>query len=174
MTESAPIESPQAAPCHATRWLAATIFCLLLLTIGAATGVSMFEQFKAQVTHLQTKLKSLPQIKYLAVLLDEKNAPAQLATFDPQDGYVQIQRLNNVTEGREESLQLWSLDERGQALALGIVAPKLKTSQIRVTEKILAQTKALVISVENKGGADPGQQPNQPYLFSGTVIQKAL
>jgi len=172
MTETISTESPK--PCHATRWLAATIFCLILLAIGAATGISMFEQFKAQVAHLQSKLKSLPQIKYMAVLLDEKHAPAQLATFDPLDGYVQIQRLNEVTEGREQSLQLWALDESGQALSLGVVAPKLKTSQIRVSEKIFAQAKALVISVENKGGAEPGRKPNLPYLFSGTVIQKAL
>jgi anti-sigma-K factor RskA len=160
-------------PCHATRWLAATLACLILLVIGAATMVSMYEQFKAQVTHLQAKLKSVPQIKFVAVLLDEKQLPAQLVTFDPLDGYLQIQRLNDLKEGPEDSMQLWALDESGRPLSLGVVTPKLKTSQMRVSEKILTQAKGLAVSVENKGGVEPDRAPRLPYLLTGALIQKA-
>jgi anti-sigma-K factor RskA len=173
MTESTQAPSQQ-LPCHATRWRIATLACLILLAIAAASGMSMLEQFKAQLSHLQTKLKSVPQIKYIAVLLDDKHMPAQLLTFDPQDGFLQVQRLNDVKEGQEDSMQLWALDDSGQALSLGVITPKIKTAQLPVSDKILSQASALAISVENKGGVEAGQLPRLPYLFTGVLIQKAL
>ena len=71
------------------------------------------EQFKAQLVHLQAKLKSVPQVRYVAVLLDDKAAPALLVTFAPQEGALQLQRLNAVKEGREDSMQLWALPAGG-------------------------------------------------------------
>jgi len=161
-------------PCHATRWRVATLFCLILLALAGATGMSMMEQFKAQLTHLQGKLKSVPQLKYIAVLNDEQHQPALLVTFDPQDGYMQIQRLSNVKEGPEDSMQLWALDESDQPLSLGVVAPGIKTAQLRTTDQVLSLARRLAISVENKGGVEPGRMPRLPYLFTGSVIQKAL
>jgi len=166
--------SPTSPPCHATRWRIATIVCLILLAIAAATGMSMMEQFKAQLIHMQTKLKSTPQIKYVAVLLDDKQQPAQLITFDPLDGYVQIQRLNDVKEGREDSLQLWALDSEGRPLSLGVITTKIKTAQLPASDKILSQATALAVGVENKGGVEPGRAPRLPYLFAGALIRKAL
>ncbi len=166
---------PSTPPCHVVRWRVATFACMILLATAAATGVSMMEQFKAQLTHMQTKLKSLPQVKYVSVLLDDKHQPAQLITFDPQDGYLLVQRLNDVKEGQEDSMQLWALDEQGQPLSLGVLPVKIKTAQIRVSDKILSQAKGLAISVENKGGTlEPEQPPRLPYLFIGALIQKAM
>jgi len=156
------------------RWRLATIACVILLAVAAATMVSMMEQFKAQVTHLQTKLKTVPQTKYVAVLLDDKQLPAMLLTFDPQDGYLQVQRLNDVKEGREDSMQLWALDTEGRALSLGVLPTKLKTAQVPVTDKILSQATSLAISVEEKGGVELGRLPRLPYLFTGALIKKAL
>ncbi len=166
--------APPETPCHATRWRIATIVCLVLLALAGATGVSLMEQFKAQLTHLQRKLKSAPQVRFVAVLQDDQHQPAQLVTFDPQDGYVLIQRLNDVKEGREDSLQLWALDDQGRALSLGVLSPGLRTLQLRVTEATLAQTKTLAVSVESKGGVEAGQLPSLPYLFTGALIRKAL
>lgn len=45
---------------------------------------------------------------YIAVLLDEKQAPAMPVTLDPLDGALQLQRLTNVAEGREGSVPLWT------------------------------------------------------------------
>jgi len=166
-----PQSEPPASPTN--YWRIATVICLIMLAIAAATGMSMMAQFKAQMTHMQGKLKSLPHVKYIALLQDEQHLPAQLITFDPQDGYAQIQRLNDVKEGREQSLQLWALDDSGRPLSLGVLTPKLQTAQIPVTDKILSQARKLVISVETKGGIEPDQPPRQPYLFEGLVIQKA-
>jgi anti-sigma-K factor RskA len=156
------------------RWRLATIVCLVLLAIATATIFSMQEQFKAQIEHLQTKMKSLPQVKYVAVLLDDKHEPAQLLTFDPQDGYLQVQRLNEVNEGQEDSMQLWALDDSGRPLSLGVLPAKLKTAQVQVSDKILAQAVGLAISVESRGGVAPDQAPRLPYLYTGKLIKKAL
>ena len=165
---------PVQPPCHATRWRVATVVCLLVIAFGAATGMSMFEQFKAQVRHLQTKLQGTAQIKYIAVLLDAKQAPAMLVTLDPQDGALQIQRLNSVAEGREDSMQLWALPASGQPRSLGVLESKGKTLRLAASDATLADVGQLAISVENKGGVAQSTGPSLPYLFIGAVVQKAL
>ncbi len=155
-------------------WRAATIGCLLVMAFATATGVSMFEQFKAQVNQLQTKLKNVAQIKFIAVLTDDKMAPALLVTLDPQDDALQIQRLNSVAEGREDSMQLWALAADGKPSSLGVLGGAGKTLRLPATEKTLADVPQLAISVEAKGGAEQGRGPRLPYLFKGAVVQKAL
>lgn len=177
MTDTTPASGTVPAsptPCHETRWRIATIVCLILLALAGATGMSMMEQFKAQLGNVQAKLKSVPQIRYIAVLQDDQHRPAQLITFDPQDGYLQIQRLNDVKEGPQDSMQLWALDDDDRPLSLGIITPKIVTGQIRVSGTVLAQARALAVSVENKGGVEPDQLPRLPYLFTGLLIRKAL
>ena len=170
MSDTSP---PSSTPIHVSRWRIATIVCLILLALAGAPGMSMREQFKAQHTHLQGKLKNTPQIRYVAVLQDAQHLPAQLITFDPQDGFVQIQRLNDVKEGQDDSMQLWALDDAGRPLSLGVITPKIKTAQLPVPDKILSQAVGLAVSVENKGGVEDGRAPRLPYLFSGTLIRKA-
>lgn len=159
---------------HANLWRAATIVCLLIIAFGVATGMSMFEQFKAQIGHLQTKLQTTPQIKYLSVLLDDKHVPALLVTFDPLDQALQIQRLNTVTEGQQDTMQLWALSPHSPPRSLGILESRGKTVRIVAGEQALASVSELAISVENKGGVEPGKGPRLPYLFTGAVLQKAL
>jgi len=155
-------------------WRAATIACVVLLSIGVASGVSVFEQFKAQVQHLQVQLKDTAQVKYIAVLNDENHAPALLVTMNLQDNALQIQRLNAVTEGREDSMQLWAMSDGDPVRSLGVLESKGKTLRLPATERDFASATSLAISVEDKGGARPGQGPRLPYLFKGSVIQKAL
>jgi len=164
----------QTSSSHALWWRAATIFCLLVMAFAAATGVSMYEQFKAQITHLQAKLLSTAQIKFIVVLQDAQQAPAMLVTQDPQEGTLQIQRLNSVIEGREESMQLWALPAGGKPRSLGVLGSAGKTLRLPAGENTLVDVPQLAISVENKGGAAPNGEPLQPYLFKGAVVQKAL
>lgn len=171
MNDVTPTPSPSSS---AGWWRAATIFCLLVMAFAAATGVSMYEQFTAQITHLQAKLLSTAQIKYIAVLQDAQQAPAMLVTLDPQDGALQIQRLSAVLEGREESMQLWALSASGKPHSLGVLSSAGKTLRLPAGEKTLADVPQLAISVESKGGAEANKPPLQPYLFKGAVVQKAL
>lgn len=159
---------------HANRWRAATIACLVLMAIATATGMSMFEQFKVQISHLQNKLQTTSQIKYISVLLDEKHAPAMLITFDLLDNALQIQRLNAVTEGQQDTMQLWALSGSAPPRSLGILESKGKTLRLAANSETLNDVSELAISVENKGGVEPGKGPRLPYLFIGTLLQKAL
>ncbi|MFZ2307315.1 MAG: anti-sigma factor [Rhodoferax sp.] len=155
-------------------WRAATIALLVLASIAAAAGASMFAQFQAQIEHVQSQLKATAQVKYVAVLFDDKQAPAMLVTMNLQDNEMQIQRLNAVTEGREDSMQLWALSEGDPVRSLGVIGSKSKTLRLPATERDFASATTLAISVEDKGGARPGNGPRLPYLFKGSVIQKAL
>ena len=171
MNDSSPAASP---PCHATRWRIATAACLVVMAIATATGVSMYEQFSAQIRHLQTQLKEVQQIRYIAVLLDQNQAPAMLVTLDPLDAALQVQRLNNVAEGREDSLQLWALSAQGNPRSLGVLGGSGKTLRLPAVASTLAAVPRLAISVEAKGGAEAGAAPRIPFLFEGAVVQKAL
>jgi anti-sigma-K factor RskA len=169
---AAPAQTP---PCHAGRWRAATVFCLLLLVFGFTTGWSLFEQFKAQINHLQTQLQGTSQIKYISVLLDAQQAPAMLITIDTHEGAMQLQRLNSVKEGREDTMQLWAVGKVGVApRSLGILGSTGKTLRLAASEEALLDVTQLAISVENKGGVPQAQGPRLPYLFQGAVVQKAL
>ncbi|MEZ5701564.1 MAG: hypothetical protein R3E42_05705 [Burkholderiaceae bacterium] len=80
-------------------WRAATIFLALAGLLMWAAGTSMIEQLKSQVQHTQAKLADMPQVRYVAVLLDDQQRPALLITSDPKQGKLQVQRLNDVKEG---------------------------------------------------------------------------
>lgn len=155
-------------------WRALSIALLLLLFIGGAGSVSMFEQFKAQVQHLQGQLQQQPHISHLAVLLDDQHQPALLVTHDPARATLQLQRLNNVQEGSAESLQLWAVNADGTPRSLGLLQPKQKTQQLAVAATTLTNVTQLTVSVERRNSPEPAQVPQQPYLFSGAWLKKAL
>jgi len=155
-------------------WRAATIFCLVLMSMGLAAGISMFEQFSAQIHDLQQKVQKTAQLQNVAVLLDDKGAPAMLATLQAGEGAVQLQRLNNVAEGREDTMQLWALLPSGGPRSLGIVQNGIKTPRVAVSEESLTGVSGLAISVEAKGGVQQGRGPRLPYLFTGAWIRKAI
>lgn len=154
-------------------WRAVAIGLAIAIAVGATAAVSMYEQFKAQMQHMQTQLQTVQQIKYISVLTDAQGAPAMLATLDPQEHTLQLQRLNAVVEGQDDTMQLWALSSTGRPVSLGTLTSKIKTQRLNASDKDLAQVTQLAISVENKGGVDPAQGPRLPYLFQGAVVQKA-
>lgn len=166
--------SPEIIPPYTTGWRLTAIILMVILAVAAASGVGMYEMFNAQMTHLQAKLKNVPQTKYIAVLLDGKQAPGMLITFDPQDGQLMLQRLTDIKEGPNDSMQLWDNSDPAKPVSLGVLTPKIKTAQLPMTEKTLAKVTQLAISVENRGGAEVGRPPLLPYLYSGALILKAL
>jgi anti-sigma-K factor RskA len=155
-------------------WRAAAYLLVIVLSIGVTFTFSMYEVFKAQITHLQGKLQTLPQIQFVAVLTDDQSAPAMLITLDPQEKALQIQRLNAVTEGREDTMQLWALGASGKPESLGVLEGKGKTPRLPTSSKLLQGVTQLAISVEDKGGVPDSKGPRLPYLFKGPLVQKAL
>lgn len=168
-----PSESPKKRPGVSSWWRSGAIALLVLLSISVASVWSLYEQFKAQMQHMQTQLTRVPHLKYLSVLNDEKHAPAMLITLDTQDTTIQLQRLNKVVEGPEDSMQLWSLNGKDRPRSLGVLDPKVPMQRLNATEQDLQGVQTLAISVENRGGVSPTKGPRLPYLFEGAVIQKA-
>ena len=155
-------------------WRLLAVALLVLLLIGWAASASMVEQLKAQIQHLQGKLAEQPQITQVAVLMDDQGLPAMLATFTARDNKLQLQRLNEVKEGREDSMQVWALGTDGQPRSLGVIESKYKTLQIPVLPADLQNARELGISAENKGGVAAGAPPSLPWLFKGWLVQKAI
>lgn len=168
-----PLEPP-ARPRTSKLWLGISVVLALVLLLGAATTASMVEQLKAQIVHLQERLLVTPQVRYVSVLLDAQELPALLVTMDPQAGVLQLQRLNEVKEGREDSMQLWALSANQPPRSLGVIQSKFKTLQLPAKEALLTGVTKLAISVENKGGVPEAVGPRLPYLFQGWLIQKAI
>jgi anti-sigma-K factor RskA len=151
----------------------AVVLSLAMLLMWAATA-SMIEQLKSQVQHTQAKLIELPQVRYVSVLMDEQQRPALLMTLDPIQGNLQLQRLNDVKEGREDTMQLWAVNGDQPPRSLGVITSKFKTMQMPATEEALAGATELAISVEAKGGVPEAQGPRLPYLFKGWLVQKSI
>lgn len=173
MTEATPkptSERPGVSPW----WRVGAIVVSVLLATELAGTVSMFEQFKAQVAHQQAQLKTAPQIRFIAVLLDAQQAPALLVTHDPTSGALQLQRLNAVKEGREDTMQLWALKVGAAPRSLGVLSSKLATLSLPAAADALQSFERLAISVEDKGGVPESNGPRLPYLFEGAVVQKAI
>ena len=107
------------------------------------------------------KVAAVAQVQYLSVLLDDRHMPALLVTADTQGSVLQLQRLNEVREGREDSMQLWALDGDKPPRSLGVIASTYKTLQLPAPATALAGVQELAISVEDKGGAAVGRGPNR-------------
>ena len=155
-------------------WRALSIFLALVVFIGWAFSASMYEQFKAQIQHLEAKLIEVPQVREVSVLLDEAQRPAMLMTYDPQTQKLQVQRLNEVKEGREQALHVWAMTEGDTPRLLGVLTNKYKTQQLDVPAQALEGAKHLAISVENKDRGPLKGKPQQPWLFKGALVKKAI
>jgi anti-sigma-K factor RskA len=155
-------------------WRALSIFLALLVFIGWAFSASMYEQFKAQIHHFEAKLVEIPQVRDVSVLLDEAQAPAILMTYDPKNQKLQVQRLNEVQEGREQALHVWAIAKDDVPRMLGVLTNKYKTQQLDVPSQALEGATSLAISVENKDRGPRNGKPQQPLLFKGWLVQKAI
>ena len=97
-----------------------------------------------------------------------------LITHDPQQGVLLLQRLSEVREGRQDSMQLWALGGNAKPRSLGVIQSKYKTLQMPVTDAVLAGVTQLAISVENKDGVPEQVGPRLPYLFQGWLVKKSI
>ena len=142
--------------------------------IAWAFSASMYEQLKAQIHHLEAKLVEIPQVREIAVLLDDAQAPAMLLTYGSKDQTLQVQRLNDVKEGREQSLHVWAIADGDTPRLLGVLTDRYKTQQLNVPTPALEGAQAIGVSVENKDRGPRDGQPRQPWLFKGWLVQKAI
>jgi anti-sigma-K factor RskA len=155
-------------------WRVLAIVLAIALLLAWATATSMVTQLQTQIGHLRERLIQVPQIRQIALLLDAEGKPAMLATFNPLDEALTIQRLNDVREGREDSMQVWAIGADGVPRSLGVIASPYRTLQLPVREEVLQDAVELAISVEDKGGVPAGAAPSLPWLFRGWLVAKSI
>ena len=165
--------SPRTAAGVNPLWRVLAIVLSIGVLLAWALGASMFEQFKAQIHHLEKRLSDVPQVREISVLLDERQQPALLVTYDPIGKALQVQRLNEVKEGREESLHLWALSASDRPRLLGVLTNRYKTTQLDVPPEALDGANALGLSVEHKDRGPTDGQPSQPWVFKGWMVKRA-
>jgi anti-sigma-K factor RskA len=167
-------ENSNSSPGVSGLWRVATAALSIVVLVGWATGASMYEQFKAQIAHLETRLKETPQIQNISVLLDDQGQAQLLATYNPIKKTLQIQRLTDVRETSEQSLHLWALSQTDSPILLGVLTSRYPTTQIEVDPKALSDATQLAISVEKKDKGPIDGKPRQPLAFKGWWVQKSI
>lgn len=155
-------------------WRASTIVLLLALLLAWAAAQSLHVQLTAQIAHLQQRLTRQAALHHVAVLLDAQRAPAMLVTVQQGAAVMQLQRLNAVREGREDSMQVWALAPDRPPRSLGVIASTYPTLEMPLDSVRLLSATALAISAEDKGGVAEARGPSLPWLFSGALVQKSL
>jgi anti-sigma-K factor RskA len=122
---------------------------------------------------LSAQLQSQPEVRYVAVLTDDKAAPELLATFDPRRGTLTLKRVGSFREGPEKSLQLWAIPPAGTPRSLGVLGEQ-PVLRLAAAEQVVGQSPALAISLEPRGGVSGENGPTGPVLWKGAVLQTPL
>ncbi len=122
---------------------------------------------------LTERLQSTPQIQYVSVLSDDKQAATMLATFDPTKRTITLKRVGNYQESADKSLQLWALPETGGPKSLGVLGSDAVV-RLTATPNDVQQVPTLAITLEPHGGVPPGSGPTGPVLFKGPLLRTTL
>jgi anti-sigma-K factor RskA len=119
---------------------------------------------------LVSQLQAQPDVRYVAVLTDDKANPAVLATFDPKRNTLTLKRVGAFQEGPDKSLQLWAIPPAGTPRSLGVLSQQ-PVLRLTAAEQVVGQSPALAISLEPKGGVSGENGPTGPVLWKGAVLQ---
>lgn len=180
-----------AAPVRASRWwqwsaLAGGLATLAAVVVAVQLGRGLDEserqlaqlrqqgaQLAQRNAQLVAQLQAQPEIRYVAVLADDKSTAAILATYDPRKNALTLKRVASIQEGPDKSLQLWALPTGGAPRSLGVLGTDPVVKLLAV-EQQLQQAPALAVSLEPKGGVPGEGGPTGPVLFKGAVLQTPL
>ena len=113
-------------------------------------------------------------MQYVAVLADDGATASMLVTFDPRKGQLTLQRVGAYREASDRSLQLWALPSGRTPQSLGVLQASGDGMKLAVDAATLAQSPALAISLEPRGGVPGASGPTGPVLFKGALIEKTL
>ncbi|MCW5654313.1 anti-sigma factor [Hydrogenophaga sp.] len=156
-----------------TFWRAASAAGALATLLVVVHGISLRSELGAQVDALQARLQATPEVRYVAVLNDDKASAAMLVTFDPRNGRLNLQRVGSFKEAEDKSLQLWALPPGATPRSLGVLGPQ-RVLQLTAGEADVREVPVLAISLEPLGGVSGERGPTGPVLFKGPLIQSML
>lgn len=154
-------------------WRGVSAAGAMAAVVAVVTGLNLNSQLDGQVQALSAQLAATPEIRYVAVLADDKSAPSVLVTYDPKHSQLQLKHVGEFHAAPDKSLQLWALPKAGGPRSLGVLGEGTVVRLPAGTGDV-NQVPALAISLEAKGGVPLGSGPNGPVLFKGALIQTAL
>ncbi|MBA3774715.1 MAG: anti-sigma factor [Ramlibacter sp.] len=122
-----------------------------------------------QNVQLVSQLQAHPEIRYVAVLADERSSASMLVTFDPKHNTLTLKRLGAFQEGPDKSLQLWALPPGGGPRSLGVLGGN-PVVRLAAAESQVKDPHMLAVSLEPKGGVPGEGGPTGPVLFKGPML----
>jgi anti-sigma-K factor RskA len=190
------LEAPPAAPAPSAParsgwgWKAAALAGALATVAAVTVGLDLYRELAAdrgalaqarqqgrelaqRNTQLMAQLQAQPEIRYVAVLADERANPSVLATFDPKHNRLTIKHVHGLQLAPDRSLQLWAVSGSGAPRSLGLLGAA-QVERLLAVEPQLRDSQVLAVSLEPKGGAPGEGGPTGPVLFKGAVLQTPL
>jgi anti-sigma-K factor RskA len=140
--------------------------------VALATGVAAIV-VSVVGAQLSAQLKAMPEIQYVAVLADERQAPMLLATVDPKHKTLTLKRVAAVQPGPDRSLQLWALPRGAAPRSLGVLGDET-VIRLSMPPMPMNEVPALAVSLEPRGGAPQGSGPTGPVMYQGALLQTTL
>lgn len=128
---------------------------------------------QGQIAQLRQQLAVAPQVRYVAVLVDEQSLATMLVTVDAANRRLVLKRVAAFQEAPDKSLQLWALPPDGRPRSLGVLG-RDEVVRLNASDDQVRQVPALAISLEPLGGVPSEGGPTGPVLFKGALIQTAL
>jgi anti-sigma-K factor RskA len=128
------------------------------------------KQLAQENIQLASQLQATPEIRYVAVLADDRSQASMLVTFDPKHNTLTLKRLGAFQEGPDKSLQLWALPASGGPRSLGVLGGNPVIRLAAAADQVRG-TPALAISLEPRGGVPGAGGPTGPVLFKGSLLQ---
>ena len=156
----------------ATAALVAIVAGANLSTVNTRLG-GQVASLGGQVKDLTGKLASIPEIRYVAVLADDKATASMLVTFDPKSRKLILKRVGDFQEQPDKSLELWALPATGGPKSLGVMGND-SVARLTAASADVREVPTLAITLEPKGGVPPGSGPSGPVLFKGALIETTL
>ena len=153
-------------------WRGATAAGAFAAVIAVVTGVNLSNHLNGQVRELSAKLAATPEIRYVAVLADDKASASMLVTFDPKNNKLLLKRVGGFQEQPDKSLELWALPPGAAPKSLGIMGQG-PVARLTAASGDIREVPTLAVTLEPKGGVPPGSGPTGPVLFKGALIETA-
>jgi anti-sigma-K factor RskA len=114
----------------------------------------------------------VPLPSYVAVLVDESQAPMIVATATRQPQRLVILKMQDPKLEPDQDLELWAIPEAGGApISMGVLSEKQEIL-MELDERymrLIPRTGLLAISREPKGGSPTGS-PTGPVLYQGKLV----
>jgi len=149
------------------RWQAIAA-AMALIAVGLASYIAL------RVPNVEIQVESMPG--YVAVLTDQDAKPLWVFNTYPGENRMRASAISTLKPGPDKSYELWMVPKDGTApVSLGVL-PSAGSTEVKLSEQllsVLANSSALAVSLEAKGGS-PNGKVSGPVLFTAPLVRPAV